>query len=234
MSMTGTIRALFCNQCKDVLKNREVLILFFVYPLVGAIMNSAVPAMYNQGNFFVSIFGTMHIIFSPMVAATALIAEEREKHTLKVLMMSNVTPVDYLLSVGSFVFVCTIITAIPFLFLGGYTGMGIVRVLLFMAFGCICSMVLGGAIGMASKSMTGANATAVPLGLLFAFTPMLSFFSKPVGKVSKYLYGQQISSIIANPSTENITVEGIIIMILNFLLVAILFGYFSKHQIMSD
>lgn len=233
MTMTGTIWALFRNQCKDVLKNREVLILFFVYPLVAAIMDAAVPAMFNQANFFIAVFGTMHIVFSPMVAATALVAEEKEKHTLKVLLMSNVKPVEYLLSVGSFVFFCTMLTSIPFFVLGGYTGMDAVRVFIFMAAGCICSMMLGGAIGMASKSMTGANATSVPMGLLFAFTPMLAYFSKPVLKVSKYLYGQQICNLMSNPAAEAVTLEAIIILIINILIAALFFGYFSK-KIIAD
>lgn len=234
MTMTGTIWALFRNQCKDVLKNREVLILFIVYPLVAAVMNSAIPAMFNQANFFIAIFGTMHIVFTPIVAVTALVAEEKEKHTLKVLMMSNVKPAEYLLSVGSFVFVCTMISSIPFFILGKYVGGDALRVFLFMAIGCICSMLIGGSIGTASKSMTGANATAVPLGLVFAFTPMISYFNKSVGEVSKFLYGQQISNLMGNPQMSSVTFENIGILAVNILLVSIVFAFASRKIITQD
>lgn len=234
MTMAGTIWALWRNQIKDVIKNREVLILFFVYPLVAAVMDSAIPSQYAQGNMFIAMFGTMHVVFTPIVAATALIAEEREKHTLKVLMMSNVKPFEYLISVGGFIFGCTMITGVSFVFLGGYEGSDVVKVLVAMAVGCLCSMVLGGAIGMSSKSMTGANATAVPLGLLLSFGPLLSGFNEDIRKVSRVLYSQQISDLMNAPGNSDGTVERVIVIAVNFLVVLVLFRWFAGRQRLAE
>lgn len=204
-----------------------------MYPLVAAVMDSAIPEQYAQGNMFIAMFGTMHIVFTPIVAATALIAEEREKHTLKVLMMSNVKPLEYLLSVGGFIFACTMLTGVSFVFLGGYQGVDAWLVLLYMAVGCVISMVLGGAIGMSSKSMTGANATAVPLGLLLSFGPMLSAFNDGIRKVSRVLYSQQISDFMSRPGSDG-RMERLVVIVVNFVVIAGVFRFFAGRQRLSE
>ena len=234
MNTVITINALFMKQCKDIFKNKQVLILFFVYPIVAYVMTQALPSELGQTQFFISIFCTMHVVFTPIVAATALIAEEREKHTLKVLMMSNVKPFEYLISVGGFIFGCTMITGVSFVFLGGYEGSDVVKVLVAMAVGCLCSMVLGGAIGMSSKSMTGANATAVPLGLLLSFGPLLSGFNEDIRKVSRVLYSQQISDLMNAPGNSDGTVERVIVIAVNFLVVLVLFRWFAGRQRLAE
>ncbi|MDO5575001.1 MAG: ABC transporter permease [bacterium] len=234
MSIAGTIRALWINQLKDIVRNREVLILFFVYPLVAIVMDSAIPEQYAQGNMFIAMFGTMHIVFTPIVAATALIAEEREKHTLKVLMMSNVKPFEYLLSVGGFIFACTMITGSSFIFFGGYEGIDIAKVLVYMAVGCVCSMVIGGAIGMSSRSMTAANATAVPLGLILSFGPMLSSFNQNIRRASRLLYSQQISDLMNQPQIEDGALERTVVIIVNLVVIVGVFRFFAGRQRLEE
>ncbi len=218
MTAAYTVGALFSKQCKDIFRNVEVLILFFVYPLVAFVMTNAIPEEMGQADFFISIFGTMHIVFTPMVAMASMISEEKEKNTLRVLVMSNVKPAVYLLSIGGFVFICTMITAIPFVFFGGFTGMDAVRFMVYMAMGCICSLFLGGLIGTAAKNMMGANAVAVPLGLVISFMPMLSFFQKSIKEFSRFVYGQQISDLLANPGEGVATAESFIVVAINMVI----------------
>lgn len=218
MTVAYTIGALFSKQCKDIFRNIEVLIIFFVYPLVAFVMTSAIPKEAGQADFFISIFGTMHIVFTPMVAMASMISEEKEKNTLRVLVMSNVKPSVYMLSIGGFVFICTMITAIPFVVIGGYAGMDAFRFMIYMAIGCVCSLFLGGLIGTASKNMMGANALAVPLGLVISFMPMLSYFQKSIKEFSRFVYGQQISDMIANPTEGAATAESFIIIAVNMVL----------------
>ncbi len=215
MTEICTIGALFSKQCKDIFRNVEVLILFFVYPLVAFVMTNAIPEEAGQAGFFISVFGTMHIVFTPMVAMASMISEEKEKNTLRVLVMSNVKSFIYMLSIGGFVFICTMLTSIPFVFLSGYTGMDAFRFMVYMAIGCICSLFLGGLIGTSAKNMMGANALAVPLGLVISFMPMLSFFQKSIKEFSRFIYGQQISDMLMNPTAEAATSEGFIIIAIN-------------------
>ena len=87
---------------------------------------------------------------------------------------------------------------------------------------------------MSSKSMTGANATAVPLGLLLSFGPLLSGFNEDIRKVSRVLYSQQISDLMNAPGNSDGTVERVIVIAVNFLVVLVLFRWFAGRQRLAE
>lgn len=207
------ITALFHKQTKDTLKNMPVLILFFVYPVVAAVMTQAMKNQADMGTFFISIFATMHCIFSPLVSTASIIAEEKEKNTLRVLIMSSVNLREYLLSIGGFVLMATLFTGSLFAVMSGKPVGKALLFLLFMGLGSLISIVLGSCIGLFSKNAAAANGMAVPFGMVFAFLPMLAYFNKGIEAVSKFTFGQQINYLLAG---KEITLFGIIVLCINF------------------
>ena len=81
------IAAIFKKQIKDTLRNKTVLIQFLMFPAMTLIMNSAVKIPNMPENFFVNLFAAMYIGMAPLVSIAAIIAEEKEKNTLRVLIM---------------------------------------------------------------------------------------------------------------------------------------------------
>ena len=235
MDRIRIISGIFQKQIKDLFKNLQVLILFFVYPIVALIMTSAISGEFGLGSelFFISIFASMHCIFSPIVATVAIISEEKEKNTLRALIMSNVKPTDYLISIGGFVFICTMVTGIIFLFAADFTTEAILKFLLSMSIGTICSIVLGLSIGGFSKNMTSANAIAVPVGMVFAFLPMLATFNEKIANISRFTYGYQISSLISSDSF-NISLTDVTIILSNLLLFIIAFILVFRKNKLED
>lgn len=227
-----TVNAIFLKQVKDVLKNTEVLILFIIYPVVALVMTSAMSSTIGQELFFVSIFGTMHCVFAPIVTTATIISEEKEKNTLRTLIMSSVSPVEYLLSVGGFVLICTLVSGGSFILIGGYSGLDAVKLLLFMGMGCILSIVLGMNIGAHAKNMMSANGLAVPLGVLFGFLPMLSAFNEPIKKIADFTFGQQISNLIGN--VNEVSAKGLIIILVNLILFLIAFVIIFRKNKLDD
>lgn len=227
-----TVSAIFCKQVKDVLKNTEVLILFIIYPVVALVMTSAMSSTIGQELFFVSIFGTMHCVFAPIVTTATIISEEKEKNTLRALLMSSVNPLEYLLSIGGFILICTLVTGSSFIFIGGYSGIDAVKLLIFMSIGCILSIVLGMIIGVYAKNMMSANGIAVPLGVLFGFLPMLSAFNEPIKRIADFTFGQQISNLIGN--VNDVSVKGLIILLVNLILFMIAFFMVFRKNKLDD
>lgn len=235
MGRVRIISGIFEKQMKDLMKNMHILMLFFVYPIVALVMTSVMPGEVGFGSetFFISVFATMHCIFSPIVATTSTISEEKEKNTLRLLIMSNVKPVDYLISVGGFIFICTILSSLIFLLAAEFTFLSSLKLLLLIAVGSICSIILGLSIGAFSKNMAAANAIAVPIGMIFAFLPMLSNFNEKIADISKFTYGYQISILISsydfNISTQNIT-----IILINLMIFTLMFIYVFKRNRLED
>lgn len=227
MDRIRIISAIFQKQMKDLLKNMQVLILFFVYPLVALIMTTAMSGSDEFGSeiFFVSIFSAMHCIFTPIVSIVSIISEEKEKNTLRALIMSNVKSTDYLIGTGGFVFIFTVLSSFIFLFAADFTLGSMLKFIIAISIACVCSIVLGLSIGGFSKNMTSANAIAVPVGLIFSFLPMLSGFNEKIAEVSKFTYGYQVSNLISNEGYNigfldwSIILLNLVIFILMFILV---------------
>lgn len=225
------ITALFQKQVKDVFKNMPVLILFFVYPIVAVIMTTAMKNQADMGPFFISIFATMHCVFTPIVSTVGIISEEKEKNTLRVLIMSNVTLKEYLLSIGGFIFTATLLTGSSFILISDQPAENALPFLLSMGIGSLISIVLGSCIGLFSKNASAANGMAVPFGLLFAFLPMLANFNKGIETVSRFTYGQQISYLI---SGKEITAFGIIILCINFAALFVISAVLFKRSLSAE
>lgn len=207
------VQAIFMKQIKDIGKNTQVLVLFFVYPLIAFIMNSSIPAEVGQERFFITIFSTMHSVFTPLVVTASIIAEEKEKNTLRVLMMSNVKPVEYLLSIGGFVLIGTLATGSLFIAIDSYSLSEVISFLVAMIVGSSISILLGLSIGAYAPNMMSANGLAVPLAMLFAFLPMLASFNEKVKQVASVAYSQQISQIIEKLGT--VSTQSIIVILIN-------------------
>jgi ABC-2 type transport system permease protein len=225
------VTALFHKQVKDVFKNLPVLVLFIVYPVIAVIMTQAMKDQADMGSFFVSIFATMHCVFTPIVATASIITEEKEKNTLRVLIMSNVNLREYLISIGGFILIADLLTSGIFLFLIDLTSEQMILILAAIAIGSLISIILGVCIGLFSKNAAAANGLAVPFGMVFAFLPMLAGFNKGIEAVSKFTFGQQISYLLGG---KTINTFGIIVLCANFIVLLVISAVRFKRSISEE
>ena len=94
---------IFKKQIKDTLKNKAIFIQFVMFPIMTLIMNNTIQFDEIPENFFVLLFAAMYIGMAPLVSISAIISEEKEQNTLRVLLMANVRPHESLLGIGSYV-----------------------------------------------------------------------------------------------------------------------------------
>jgi ABC-2 type transport system permease protein len=225
------VTALFQKQVKDVFKNLPVLVLFIIYPIIAAIMTQAMKDQGDIGSFFVSVFATMHCIFTPVMATSSIITEEKEKNTLRVLIMSNVNLREYLISIGGFILISTLLTSSVFLFLIDLTSEQTLLFILAIAVGCVISIILGVCIGLFSKNAAAANGLTVPLGMLFSFLPMLANFNKGIEAVSKFTFGQQISYLLGGKAIHTF---GILVLCANLIILLVISSVRYKRSISEE
>ena len=221
------ITALFQKQLKDSLKNMPVLVLFFVYPIIALVMTQAMKDQAGMGTFFVSIFATMHCVFTPIVTTNSIISEEKEQNTLRVLFMSNVTLKEYLLSIGGFVFISNLITSCFFLLFTEYTAKQSFLFLLSIGIGSLISIILGACLALFSKNASAANGLAVPFGMVFAFLPMLANFNSGIESVSKFTFSQQVSYLLAG---KEISGFGLIVIGINFIILSAIAAFLYSRS----
>lgn len=187
---------IFRKQMKDTGKNIALLIQFIMFPLMAIIMENTIQLENMPELFFVVLFAVMHIGMAPLNVMTAIISEEKEKNTLRMLLFANIKPTEYLLGIGGYVFSACMAGAVVFDILGGYRGKEFCLFLLIMAAGIIVSMLIGAVIGICSKSQIAATTIVTPVMMVFAFLPMLSMFNDTIAKVADVAYSQQIQLLL--------------------------------------
>lgn len=231
---THPILTIFRKQLKDTLKNKAVLLQFLMFPLLCMIMAKSVKPEGMKPNFFVHLFAAMYAGMAPLTSVSAIISEEKEKNTLRVLLMAGMKPGQYLIGIGSYVFGGCMFGVIVFCcLLENVAFDGRVRFLLIMAAGIIASILLGAAIGAGSRNQMAAASVSVPVMLVFSFLPMLSMFNQTVARAARFTYTEQIR-LLTDGLNGRIEIEQMFVIGLNILVFGGVFcvcfkNYFVKN-----
>lgn len=140
----------------------------------------------------------MNIVSGGLMISSTSIAEEKEKHTLRVLMTSSVKSNEYL--VGSLIPTFSIIMIVNLLLIPAsgiaYSAIDLPVFLLITAAGTLISIILGFVVGILTKDQTQSGVICTPLLLVFTMLPQLRFFSSTIDKVSSYSYSGVIAGYV--------------------------------------
>lgn len=224
------INAILKKQVKDTFKNKAVFIQFIMFPLLAFVMENVMSLADIPKNYFVTLFSTMYIGMAPLISVASIIAEEKETTTLRMLIMSNVKAIEYLLGVGIYVFFLCMLGIISFALMGGFSGSLFWEFLIIMAIGVIISTLLGGVIGVWSKNHMAATSIAVPVMMVFAFLPMISMFNEKIRLVARITYSQQINELTNSLGSGSVSLEHVGVISLNLIMMVGLFIVVYKRN----
>ena len=115
------------------------------------------------------------------------IAEEKEKHTLRVLMTSSVTGMQYFIGSILFPFVLMNIINIVVLVISGISmsQVSVVAFLLVSAAASLISCVMGMIVGLCAKNQMNANLISSPLMIVLMMIPMFGNLSEKLHHISQ-------------------------------------------------
>ena len=199
-------------------------------PVLAVIMENAVNLEDMPKHFFVKLFSVMFVGMAPLTCMSAIIAEEKEKNTLRALMMSNVKPWQYIISVGAYIFIMCMFGTAVFAVLGEYKGAELARFILSMISGSTLSEIIGAVIGIFSRNQMAATSLTLPIMMIFSFVPMLSMFNETIKKIAGVIYSQQISDLINGIGTSEVSAKSIVIIAVNFIIGIVLFALAYKKK----
>jgi len=218
-------KAVFVKQMRDILKNREILIQYILFPIMALIMTEMVAKRNEDipNNMFVIMFTAMFVGMTPLMTISSAIAEDRERKSLRFLVMAGVKPHEYVMGVGGFILIVSTIILVFFGLIGGFVGMALIKLVLIGMLGAIAAILLGAAIGISSQNQQKATSLATPASLIFAFVPMLAQFDDTIARVAHYLFTWQIGEIINDVSLS--IVQPLLIIVANAVVFAALFVF---------
>ena len=208
------------KQIKDTVKNKPVLIQFLMFPVMTLIFENAIDVDMPE-LFFVKMFSSMYVGMAPLVAAASIISEEKEKNTLRVLMMAGVRPFEYLIGISAYIWILCIAgsavmaTALP-------SG-DVPFFMVMMGAGCIISIFIGACIGIFAKNQMVTTSLMMPVMMILSFSPMLAMFNDKIEKVARFVFTQQIKVTVDGMSFESAGRFGMCVLFANAALALVLF-----------
>ena len=141
---------------------------------------------------------TMNITMTGTFVTSAALAEEKEKHTLRMLMTSSVNGIEFFL--GSIIppFIEIMILNIALIPISGISlaSIPLGMYLLATALASITSCILGMLLGIYAKNQMSASTLTTPVILVFMLIPSFSAFIPSLGKISKFLYTGVVSEMV--------------------------------------
>lgn len=216
------------KQLKDTLKNKTVLIQFVMFPVLTLIFENAINIPDMPELFFTKLFSVMYMGMAPLVAVASVIAEEKEKNTLRVLTMANVKAWEYLAGIG--IYVWTICMAGAGVMATTLSSGDIPFYLGVMAAGFIIPIAIGACIGIIASNQMAATSLSLPVMLIFSFMPMLAMFNDKIEKIAGIFYTQQIRELLGNMTFDGIKTETMLVVAVNALLALSLFFAAFKRK----
>lgn len=216
------------KQLKDTLKNKTILIQFILFPIMTLIMENAIYVEGMQKYFFIKLFSIMYIGMAPLTSVAAIISEEKEKNTLRVLLMANVKPWQYLVGVGIYVWsICMIGAGVM---ATGLPRQNIVVYLQIMAVGFIISILVGACIGIYANNQMSATSLVMPIMMVLSFLPMLAMFNKKIEQIAKIFFTQQLKICLNDMSVTGHSKETYIVIFVNVIITMVIFGVTFKKK----
>lgn len=208
------------KQIKDTVKNKPVLIQFLMFPVMTLVFENAIDVDMPE-LFFTKMFSSMYVGMAPLVAAASIISEEKEKNTLRVLMMAGVRPFEYLIGVSAYIWIlcmagsAVMATSLPSRDIPFFMSM--------MGAGCIISIFIGACIGIFAKNQMVTSSLMVPVMLILSFSPMLAMFNDKIEKAARFVFTQQIKVAVDGMSFESAGRFGMGVLFANAALALVLF-----------
>ena len=215
--------ALLSMKIKTMLSNKNMwlpplMALFFVYAMKFVLPDASgsEETVYMQG--FLLVMGIVfNVMMGGMMMASYPLAEEKEKHTLRVLMTSSVSNLEFFLaSLIPPLLVISLVNVLLVPLAGHQFGNFPLGTYLILTTICtLISLMTGLIIGLVAESQMQASMISLPFMLVFSFVPMFMSLNKQVAAVAKYLYSGVLVDFLLqiNPETNyQWTVQNILIL----------------------
>ncbi|WP_144460980.1 ABC transporter permease [Siminovitchia fortis] len=227
------VNAILIKDYKDFSRNLAVSCVIFLPPILAAF----------YGRMGVDSIETHYMVFNlvlVMVAAfvqCCLIAEEKEKNTLRGLMLSPATTAEILCgkSLLSFLFTIFVIALSAFLLDYSPKNIGIVAVAIILS--SLFYLGLGTLLGLYAKSVMEASVLILPFMLVFSFGTFINALAEkyPILKAAEYLPNVQLLEIAKNVENKagftDILLNLVIIVIWTIVISALTVVVFRKRMV---
>ncbi|MEB2302083.1 ABC transporter permease [Lysinibacillus xylanilyticus] len=233
LSMTR-IQAILMKDYKEFSRNYAVSIMVLVPLILAFIYNKSGVDTIN------AYFITINLSFSMVTAYVqcCLIAEEKEKNTLRSLMLSPASLGDILIGKSLFVFILTMTILAITIFIVGYTPANLFILAIALIVSTVFYIAIGTLCGLFAKTVMEGSLIILPVILIFSFGSFALALSSsfPILKIVEWLPSSQLE-LLAGALEGTYTTMDVIIPIATIIawsiVTWIVVGYIYKKRMVD-
>lgn len=194
------VSGLFNKEIKDIGKNKNILLMCLLPILYSFAYNKIFASQdvsdgVDKIEILIMCVGMNVVLVSGFVIAM-LIAEEKEKNTLRTLMLSGVSPLEFLtgkvfITVG----ISEVINVVMF-FIIGMKPQYLIKYILVSSILVLIMIGIGSIIGMIAPSQMSTGVIGMPVMMIFLLLPMFARFNEGLRKAAKFVPNHHMNLII--------------------------------------
>lgn len=208
------IQAIFMKDWKDLMRNSYVLVTL-VLPLVFAVMYDRMGAG-EVGALFAINFA---FVIAGAFIQSAMVAEEKEKNTLRGLLLSPASIIEVFIGKSLLSAFATILIIVGCILLSNYEIPSLGLFILLSLINIVTFIGIGTMLGLVSKTVMETSIIGMPILIVFGMSSQIKLMieNETILNIIEYLPSEQFSSALIELSkgaelgdiTKNIAVLGI-------------------------
>ncbi len=196
------VNALFKKEVKYFGKNMNVLFMCML-PIVFSIIYSklfggdTLDGHLAKIDILIMCMGMNLVMVSSFVVAM-LIAEEKEKNTLRTLMLSGVSPLEFFTGKIFITFLISQITNVAIFFIIGISAQYLGIYILLTTLVVFTMMEIGALIGIISPNQMSTGVIGMPVLIILLMIPIFARFNKTLTKIAEFLPNHNMNIMLEN------------------------------------
>jgi len=229
------ISAIYSKNMKGVAKNPFIVIAPIAVLLLTflQVMNLSEDVTNYEIAMLLNMLIGLNVLLTGITTMCVLIAEEKEKNTLNVLITSTVSGVDFLTAHVLTTATITIAVNVIVYFIVGIDGLAITDYLLVTSFGTIAAITLGATLGILAKNQAAASTMVSPFVMLLMLAPLFFPESFLVENVLYYAFTEQMNLAMIDLLDGGLNWMRIAILGANIAVFAVIFGVSYRKRGLS-
>lgn len=185
------MKALFCKEVKTLPKNTSVLFISLMPILLSVLFinffGNSDGENPKPATDMLFLCVSMNVTMVSSFIMAMLIAEEKEKNTLRTLMLSGVMPMEFFAGKMLITVLVSEIIDLAIFFIVGVDIRYLGTYLLLTTLVVLSMIGIGGAIGIIAPNQMATGVIGMPVVLVLFFVPMLGLMNDTMAKISKFL-----------------------------------------------
>lgn len=181
--------ALVTKEFKDM-KNKKNAMFLYLLSVVLCVLYKNILVGKEDGMEpwqLLIMCASMGLVMGTSYVSSMLIAEEKEKNTLRTMLLSGLKPIEFFLGKGTVSLILTMLTNVFMFF---YLGIDISILPMYLLLTTVIAIILnlfGAVVGMLSPNQMATGVIGLPILAIFLFIPVFAEIDQTIAKVAEFI-----------------------------------------------